>query len=263
MTVPKKKEHKKRTVLSLYLDEIGKHDKLTPREEVELAKMIEAGKNAEKEFFEKKDVLLAPDKETELLAIIEAGKKAKKEFALANLRLVVSIAKKYVGKSLNLTLFGLIQEGNLGLLHAVEGFDWKRGNKFITYATPCIRGTIRRALYGDNERLAVSLDAHNSSDGMSLYDCTEEKRDVSPGDSIDKDLIRHIIQEVLLRQLNQKEREIISLRFGLRDGIMHSLEKTGELLDTARETVRQVEGKALAKLKRYCKKNERLRNLGH
>src|SRR5437016_8686840 len=141
-------------LVRLYLDEIGRHELLTKDDEVRLAQAIEAGREARAELAA--GGKFARGQRQQLLRTADAGEEATQTFVNANLRLVVSIAKKY--QSTGLPLLDLIQEGNLGLIHAVEKFDWRRGFKFSTYATWWIRQAISRGI--DNSSRTVRLPVH-------------------------------------------------------------------------------------------------------
>src|SRR5437868_13837180 len=141
-------------LVRLYLDEIGRHELLTKDDEVRLAQAIEAGRGARAELAE--GGKFPRGRRQELLRAVDSGDEATQTFVNANLRLVVSIAKKY--QSTGLPLLDLIQEGNLGLIHAVEKFDWRRGFKFSTYATWWIRQSISRGI--DNNARTVRLPVH-------------------------------------------------------------------------------------------------------
>lgn len=268
--------------VQLYLKEIGKVSFLTAEEEKDLARKIEKG-----------DI------------------DAKKRLARANLRLVVSIAKKYVGRSPNLTLLDLIQEGNLGLFRAVEKFDWRRGYKFSTYATWWIRQAITRALADQartiripvhmvetiskytkvrrrllqdlgREPLAEEIAAEMgievskvhyirkiSQDTVSLEtpvgedeedsvlaEFIEDDKEVSPNVQAGRTLLRDRLKEILI-DLTPREQKILSMRFGLTDGITHTLEEVGQEFGVTRERIRQIEAKALQKIR----DNEKLKKL--
>jgi len=264
--------------VQIYLREIGEIPVITAEKEIELAKRIEKGDEA-----------------------------AKKELARANLRLVVSIAKRYVGRSPNLTLLDLIQEGNMGLFKAVEKFDYHRGYKFSTYATWWIRQAITRALSDQSKTIripvhmvetiskytvvkrrllqdlgreplpeeiasemgleldkvhqimkisqdTVSLEAPVGDDDedSTLTEFIEDPNDISPMKHAARQLLRDHLKNVI-KELTPREQEIISMRFGLEDGITHTLEEVGEKFDVTRERIRQIEAKALEKLKNHEK----------
>lgn len=270
--------------VKMYLKEIGTVSLLTAEEEVILAKAIEAGL----------------DEKATTEEVLE-GERAKKALSDANLRLVVSIAKKYLGRGLQ--FLDLIQEGNLGLLKAVDKFDYTKGYKFSTYATWWIRQAITRAIADQARTIRVPVhmvetinklnrisrqllqekgrDATNeelaeamgvtpakvievkkiAQDPISLETPIGEKEDSHLGDFIeDHDaiapdeaagsiLLREQIDE-LLNLLTDRERQVLELRFGLRDGKTRTLEEVGKYFAVTRERIRQIEGKALTKLKK-------------
>jgi len=262
--------------VQMYLKEIGKISFVTAEQERELAKRIENG-----------------------------DEEAKKRLARANLRLVVSIAKKYVGRSPNLTLLDLIQEGNLGLFRAVEKFDWRRGYKFSTYATWWIRQAITRALADQartiripvhmietisrytqvrrrllqdlgREPLAeeiaaemglevdkvrhiqrisqetVSLETPVGEDDEDsvLAEFVEDEKVPPPSVDAARTLLRERLQEIL-DDLAAREQKILALRFGLEDGVTHTLEEVGAEFGVTRERIRQIEAKALEKIREH------------
>ncbi len=270
--------------VKMYLKEIGALPLLTSEEEIVLAKTVEAGMRA--------DAL--PEEK-------EAAREAKKELADRNLRLVVSIAKKYLGRGLQ--FLDLIQEGNLGLLKAVDKFDYTKGYKFSTYATWWIRQAITRAIADQartirvpvhmvetinklnrisrqllqengreatNEELAkamgvslakvrevkkiaqdpISLETPiGEKEDSHLGDFIEDHEAIAPDDAAGSILLREQIEE-LLTGLTERERQVLELRFGLKDGKTRTLEEVGKYFDVTRERIRQIEGKALSKLKK-------------
>lgn len=273
--------------VKMYLKEIGALPLLTSEEEIVLAKTVEARMRA--------DAL--PEEK-------EAAREAKKELADRNLRLVVSIAKKYLGRGLQ--FLDLIQEGNLGLLKAVDKFDYTKGYKFSTYATWWIRQAITRAIADQartirvpvhmvetinklnrisrqllqengreatNEELAkamgvslakirevkkiaqdpISLETPiGEKEDSHLGDFIEDHEAIAPDDAAGSILLREQIEE-LLTGLTERERQVLELRFGLKDGKTRTLEEVGKYFDVTRERIRQIEGKALSKLKKTAK----------
>jgi len=258
----------------LYLREIGKIPLLNAEEELALAKKV-----------------------------VEGDKNAKDKMAEANMRLVVSIAKRYVGRGLD--LLDLIQEGNTGLLRAVEKFDPDKGFKFSTYATWWIRQAITRAIADQarviripvhmvetinkllrtqrrltqelnreptNEEIAAameievekvehimkikqeisSLDAsiRDDEEDSVLADFIEDEDTISPEESATNQLLKEQVKDVL-SALTEREQKIIRLRFGLEDGRQHTLEEVGKEFSVTRERIRQIEAKALAKLRKH------------
>lgn len=273
--------------VKMYLKEIGALKLLDSEEEIVLAKQVEKGS--------------LPDASDEDKA---AAKAAKKELADRNLRLVVSIAKKYLGRGLQ--FLDLIQEGNLGLLKAVDKFDYTKGYKFSTYATWWIRQAITRAIADQartirvpvhmvetinklnrisrqllqekgreatNEELAramgvtvgkirevkkiaqdpISLETPiGEKEDSHLGDFIEDHEAVAPDDAAGSILLREQIDE-LLQGLTERERQVLELRFGLKDGKTRTLEEVGRYFDVTRERIRQIEGKALQKLKKSAR----------
>lgn len=261
--------------IQMYLREIGKTSLLKGAEEVELAKRINRGDEA-----------------------------ARRKLIESNLRLVVSIAKKYMGR--NLGLLDLIQEGNLGLFRAVEKFDWRKGYKFSTYATWWIRQAITRALadqsrtiripvhmvetlnkYAQAERQlvqdlgreplpeeiaaemgievgkvyqlkkisqeTVSIDTPvGDSDDEDSYlgDFIEDPDSVTPQETAGRQILKEYVQKVLT-DLDPREQKILKMRFGLEDGVTHTLEEVGKEFGVTRERIRQIEAKALERIKEH------------
>lgn len=294
----------------MYLKEIGKVPLLSAEEEIELAKKMEAGSVAEEKISllktrmeeseedVEKDEIKAEIKE--LQKEVDWGDDAKKRLAEANLRLVVSIAKRYVGRGM--LFLDLIQEGNLGLIKAVEKFDYRKGYKFSTYATWWIRQAITRAIADQartiripvhmvetiNKLIRVSRQLLQelgrepspeeiaaemnmpvdrvreilkiSQEPVSLETPIGEEEDSHLGDFIKDDnvpvpadaaaftLLKEQLEEVL-GTLTEREQKVLTLRFGLEDGRARTLEEVGKEFNVTRERIRQIEAKALRKLR--------------
>ena len=286
----------------MYLKEIGKVPLLTAAEEIDLAMKIEAGVAATAELEQaEEDGVELPRRELRRLGRIEqVGLDAKQQLIEANLRLVVSIAKRYVGRGM--LFLDLIQEGNLGLIRAVEKFDYKKGFKFSTYATWWIRQAITRAIADQartiripvhmvetinklvriqrqllqdlgreptpeeiGEEMGLSADRVReiqkiSQEPVSLETPIGEEEDSQLGDFIEDDAAVvppdaasfSMLQEQLSKVLDglaERERKVISLRFGLDDGHPRTLEEVGREFGVTRERIRQIESKTLAKLR--------------
>ena len=282
----------------MYLQEIGRFPLLTPQQEVELSMQAEAGTRAEEQL--ETGVSLSADERLILERAVRQADKARKRLVEANLRLVVSIAKKYVGRGLG--LLDLIQEGNLGLIRAVEKFDYRKGFKFSTYATWWIRQAVTRALADQARTIRVpvhmvetinklaqaqrtlvqvlgrdpaieeiaeelELDPDKVSelrriaqDPVSLETPLGEEEDSTLGDFVEDTEAEipveaaafHLLQSYLslaLEALSQREREVLVMRFGLADGKVRTLEEVGDHFEVTRERIRQIETKALAKLR--------------
>lgn len=219
----------KKTILDIYLEKIGKIPPLTRGQEVELAQKIEAGDQS-----------------------------AKDRFIKANLALVVSVAKRFIGRSLNLTFLGLIQEGNFGLVKAVENFDWRLGYRFRTYATKCIIGTIRNSLRWERRitRAAFSLDGDISKVGedyeFSGRTTIVDHKAVCPSQEADKNFVKTILLEALSK-LSPKERQVITMYFGLGDGIVYGDQEIAQYLGITRTRVHQIKRNALRALRNHRK----------
>jgi RNA polymerase primary sigma factor len=262
--------------VQMYLKEIGKTDLLSSEEEVELAKRIE-----------KRD------------------EEAREKLIKSNLRLVVSIAKRYVGRSPNLTLLDLIQEGNIGLFRAADKFDYHRGYKFSTYATWWIRQAITRALADQSRTIripvhmvetiskytqvkrrllqdlgrepmpeeiaaemgvevekvryiqkisqdTVSLESPVGEDeeDSTLGEFIEDEKAITPSQTAARRLLKDWLIQIL-DTLSPRERKILDMRFGLSDGITHTLEEVGKEFRVTRERIRQIEAKALQKIREH------------
>ena len=282
----------------LYLQEIGETDLLTMQEEVWLAKRMERGLAAEERLAS--DLMLSPEDREEFEYDRKDGEDAREHLIRANLRLVVSVAKKYVGRGLS--FLDLIQEGNIGLMKATDKFDYMRGYKFSTYATWWIRQAITRAISDQSRtirlpvhvgetinrvkkmshrlqqiyereptheeiasamdlpedkvrqvlevsRHPVSLEAPVGQDGDAfLGDFIEDDSTPAPLELASQQLLKSQIGEAL-HKLTERERRIIILRFGLEDGRFRTLEEVGKEFGITRERIRQIEAKALRKLR--------------
>lgn len=291
----------------MYLKEIGKVPLLNPDEEIVLAQAMAAGAEAKArldELQEQREAgetpAVTPEEEAELRKAFKKGESAKQKLAEANLRLVVSIAKRYVGRGM--LFLDLIQEGNLGLIKAVEKFDYTKGYKFSTYATWWIRQSITRAIADQGrtiripvhlvesinrvkktagdllhkngreptvEEIAAALDMEPdkvrellqlSQEPISLETPVGEEEDAHledfiqdedagvPVDEAGRQLLRRELLHVL-KSLTPREERVITLRFGLEDGRARTLEELGKEFNVTRERVRQIEAKALRKLR--------------
>ena len=266
--------------VQMYLKEIGKAPLLKSADEKELAKRIEKGDES-----------------------------ARLKFIQANLRLVVSIAKRYVNRTSNLGILDLIQEGNIGLSRAVDKFDYRRGFKFSTYATWWIRQAITRALADQSrtiripvhmvetiskytqvkrrltqelgrdplvEEIAVEMDmpiekihyiqkisqdvvslespVGDSDDDSTLSEFIKDDKSLTPAQVASQTLLREKIKEILI-DLTPREQKILQLRFGLEDGVTHTLEEVGKEFGVTRERIRQIEAKALLRIRSHLKSN--------
>ncbi len=274
----------------MYLKEIGRVPLLSGEEEIILAKQIEAGEKEDATFMEKR-----------------VGTQAKKKLTDANLRLVVSIAKRYVGRGM--LFLDLIQEGNLGLIKAVDKFDYTKGYKFSTYATWWIRQAITRAIADQARTIRIPVHMVETinklvrisrqllqdkgreptpeeiAEGMEitvervreiqkiaqepvsletpigeeedshLGDFIEDPDVIAPDDAASYTLLREQIEEVFAC-LTDREHKVLSLRFGLKDGKPRTLEEVGQFFNVTRERIRQIEGKALTKLRNRGKREK-------
>ncbi len=263
--------------VQVYLKEIGKTPLLNKQEERELAKRLEQG-----------------------------DEEARQKLMKSNLRLVVSIAKRYANRSPNLSILDLIQEGNIGLSRAVEKFDYRKGFKFSTYATWWIRQAITRALadqsrtiripvhmvetiskYAQTRRQMIqelgrdplpeelaaemgievekvrhiqkisqevlSIEAPVGDDEDStLSDFIPDEKSTTPAQLAARALLRDLIKEIMV-DLTERERKILTMRFGLEDGVTHTLEEVGKVSGVTRERIRQIEAKALEKIREHHK----------
>lgn len=284
--------------VGLYLERVSDHTLLTAEDEVSLARAMETGRKAQAQL----DAAgkLTPKERAQLFRHIHAGEEAKMVFIRSNLRLVISIAKRYAGRGLD--LLDLIQEGNLGLIRAVEKFDWRKGFKFSTYATWWIRQAITRGL--GNQARTIRLPVHMvdvvrtvqetdlllteelrrsptaaeiaessglelervvaaiaaPSDTVSLDRPVGEEGDAELHDFIEDERMpdpfthaaeimrrRHLL--TALELLDETERNVLYLRFGLDGGEPRTLSDVGKMYNLTRERVRQIEARALSKLR--------------
>ena len=296
----------------MYLKEIGKVNLLTPEQEIDLAQKMGAGNLAKEQLeeLEKSGEAIPQEVREELNKTIKAGERAKQQLAEANLRLVVSIAKRYVGRGM--LFLDLIQEGNLGLIKAVEKFDYTKGYKFSTYATWWIRQAITRAIADQartiripvhmvetinkvirvNRQLLQEL-GHDptpeetaaemnmpvekvreilkiAQEPVSLETPIGEEEDSHLGDFIpDEDasepseaasftLLKEQLVDVL-STLTPREEKVLKLRFGIEDGRTRTLEEVGKEFNVTRERIRQIEAKALRKL-RHPSRSKKLKD---
>ncbi len=284
--------------VKMYLKEIGQIPLLDPKEEPIIARQIQEGEEA-KEAMKNPD--LSDEEKKKLAKVIANGEQAKQTLISSNLRLVVSIAKKYVGRGM--LFLDLIQEGNCGLIKAVEKFDYTKGFKFSTYATWWIRQSITRAIADQartiripvhmvetinkltrvqrqlvqdlgrdplpeeiaekmenisaekvREIQKIALDPVSletpigEEDDSHLGDFIEDKDTLSPDDYTNNQLLKDEINAVL-QGLTEREEKVLRLRFGLLDGRTRTLEEVGKEFNVTRERIRQIEAKALRKLK--------------
>ena len=295
--------------VGLYLKEMARVPLLTTEQEVDLAKRLERGLLAQKKL-DKMNGSASYKKRAELLGHVEDGRGAREHLIKANTRLVVSIAKKYIGRGV--PFLDLIQEGNLGLMKAVEKFDYRRGYRFSTYATWWIRQTITRAIADQGRTIRVPVHmrdrirrlykaarqleqmygrkptpeeiAHElnleprkvqwmlkvSWRPLSLERPVGEEEDTEFGAFIEDDttptptqsayqnLLREKVEEVLAT-LTPREARILRLRFGLQNGRSYTLEEVGQKFGLTRERIRQIEGKALRRL-RHPRRSRQLRD---
>lgn len=295
--------------VKMYLKEIGQIPLLDPKEEPVIAKRIQDGVEAKEKLAADPDMDEAQKKELD--RVIDDGEQAKQLLISSNLRLVVSIAKKYVGRGM--LFLDLIQEGNCGLIKAVEKFDYTKGFKFSTYATWWIRQSITRAIADQArtiripvhmvetinkltriqrqlvqdlgrdplpEEIAEKMEGISADkvreiqkialdpvsletpigeeDDSHLGDFIEDKDTLSPDDYTNNQLLKDEINTVL-QGLTEREEKVLRLRFGLLDGRTRTLEEVGKEFNVTRERIRQIEAKALRKLK-HPNRSKRLKD---
>jgi RNA polymerase sigma factor (sigma-70 family) len=286
-------------LIHFYLDEIGKYELLTKADEQRLGHVVDQGRQAAEELAETGESL-SPARRQELGAMVRVGEEATRQFTLANLRLVVSIAKRY--QAPGMSLLDLVQDGNLGLMRAVEKFNYRKGFKFSTYATWWIRQAITRGIANSGrtirlpaqagdvvtqahraqarletrlartpaiQEVAAELDMTPSrlegilsraKEPVSLFEPIKEGSDaelaemiedrnaVSPLDSAIAALVPREIERVL-SILDEEERQVLFLRFGLGQHEPRTLGEVAACLGVSREHIRQIQGRALSKLR--------------
>jgi RNA polymerase sigma factor (sigma-70 family) len=298
-TLTKQRPNDDPDLVRLYLDDAGKYALLSKDDEAHLAQQIDEGVEARRRL-EDTSAKLTVAEQRRLRRLVRTGEEAHLTFVRANLRLVVSIAKRY--QASGLPLLDLIQEGNLGLIHAVDKFDWRRGFKFSTYATWWIRQAISRGIAntgrtirlpvhaGDNllrlmkarsvlelrlgrqathaeladelgttvekvrettliaaEPLSLEQPLSDDGDGV-LGDLVEDRGAPTPFEAAATAMLPDEVEKLLLG-LDERERRIISLRFGLDRGEPRTLEEVGRFFDLTRERIRQIEARAMSKLR--------------
>ncbi len=296
--------------VGLYLKEMARVPLLTTEEEIDLARRLEQGNTASDQLSTSSNGKLSAEEREQLQLVLEDGRAAREHLIKANTRLVVSIAKKYMGQGV--PFLDLIQEGNLGLMKAVEKFDYRRGYRFSTYATWWIRQTITRAIadqgrtirvpvhmsdrirrlyktarqleqvYGRKptpEEIASVLDLEprkvqwmlkvswqplslehpvGEEEDSELGSFIEDDTTPTPTQSVYENLLREKVEEVLAT-LTPREARILRLRFGLQNGRSYTLEEVGQKFGLTRERIRQIEGKALRRL-RHPRRSRQLRD---
>jgi len=293
-------ERDEEDLVRLYLTDIGQYPLLTKDDEVRLAQAIEAGNDARHELLNDARDTATPRRRDPRWRVVQEGDRAERTFVQSNLRLVVSIAKKY--QASGLPLLDLIQEGNLGLMHAVEKFDWRKGFKFSTYATWWIRQAITRGIANTGRTIRLPVHAGDTlarlqkararlelklgrpatlselsaevempedkvtealrfaAEPLSLSEPLREDGDAELGDVVEDRSAESpfevaatalLPEEIskLLGPLDEREREILRLRFGLDRGEPRTLEEVGEHFNLTRERIRQIEARAMSKLR--------------
>jgi RNA polymerase primary sigma factor len=292
--------------ISLYLKEMARVPLLTAEEEIRLAKQYEQGRNARRRVGRAE----GREERERLQTVVERGEAARAHLIKANTRLVVSIAKRYSGRGMSFP--DLIQEGNIGLIRAVEKFDYRKGYKFSTYATWWIRQAITRAIADQGRTIRIpvhmvetinrliktsgqllqelgreptieelgremglptdrvseiiriapeplSLETPiGEEEDSHLADFIEDQEAISPAEAASNMILREKIEEVL-NNLTPRERDVLKMRFGLDDGYSRTLEEVGRHFKVTRERIRQIEAKALKKL-RHPNRSRKLRD---
>jgi RNA polymerase sigma factor (sigma-70 family) len=291
-------DHDEEDLVRLYLRDIGRHELLTKDDEARLGRAIEAAQSARAELAGTAKV--SPSARTKLRRTVREGEEAARTFVNANLRLVVSIAKRY--QASGLPLLDLVQEGNLGLVHAVEKFDYRKGFKFSTYATWWIRQAIARGIANNGRTIRLPVHAgdmlrqlqqarsrlelelgrkpttvdlaedlglseqqvidilRHASEPMSLSQPVSPDGDDEFGDFVEDTLavspLEAAVDSVLsdelnrlLKVLDEREREILRLRYGLDRSDPRTLDEVGERFNLTRERIRQIEARAMSKLR--------------
>ena len=293
-------------LVKLYLADIGRHPLLTKEDEQRLGLTVLAGRDAARQLAATGETL-SDEERARLEALVADGERAAEEFVQANLRLVVSVAKRYT--STGMSLLDLVQEGNVGLMHAVDRFDVRRGFRFSTYATWWIRQAISRAIanqgrtirlpvqagdlvgrirraqaafeaeHGRNAtvdevaeelgtapskvRQALSLpletlsisEPHGSDSDMELGDVLPDRQASSPFDVVAAGMLPVQVR-TLLETLSERERRVVYLRYGLDQGKPRTLDEVGQIFDLSREQIRQIERRALQKLRDRCQRSD-------
>lgn len=285
-----------------YLQKIGKHELLKADDEVRLAQAIEVGLFAEERLLEQSETL-SPEEVRELKTLMRAGQRANEQMINSNLRLVVSIAKRYTGRGM--LFLDLIQEGNLGLDHAVKMFNYEKGFKFSTYATWWIRQAITRSL-GDQSRtirlpvhmhekimkmsratdamerdlgrpptdeelaheleinveklfelrrisrIPISLNMKIGEDAETEFGDLVPDTNASPvDDDVTDELLKRDMAKLIEVALDAREQRLVRMRFGIEDGTPRTLDEVGEALGVSRERIRQIESRAMKKLRAH------------
>ncbi len=306
MAMAQDNDGKLRDILDIYLQDIAQVPLLTAAEEVQLAKAIEAGQSA-KQCLEQEAV--TSEERERLEHQIAAGKKAKDHLIAANSRLVVSVAKRYIGRGVPFA--DLIQEGNLGLMRAVEKFDYHRGYKFSTYATWWIRQAVSRSIADQSRSVRLPVHIHDQigrlrrevktlsqklgrvptkatlaqslgwpeeridwlfklaqqntsldqplgdDDNHTSGDFLPNENEAPPAEVATQHILSQRVREVL-EELPAREMQVLTLRYGLRDGQFRTLEEVGRKFGVTRERIRQIESDALSRL-RHPSRARRLR----